>query len=287
MNLSNSYQKLNWTRSGSDFLIDKEYKLELIQKIKKYIYKDNLEKVSIDNLSYDVMRIIEAYNKMVKAFEWKYRKISGERYFEHLREVANIILRMPKPNIDKIIIALYHDSIEDLEKYTFEVVKDETWSEKIAIAVEAISKKKWESYSNNETEWKRLRNEDYFWKLKSFDKMKWYVKLIAKKKSINLTDKELEEITLNIFYVKFADRIHNLRTQWCPNDINQVKKKIKETKEYFLINAKRINIKIYKKLFNEIVKLETELVYDKKDKDKEYEINQIFNITKWVVIKIT
>lgn len=276
MRSNNINKQNNWTRNGSDFFIDKEYKKDLIKNIKKYIYKDNLKNISIDQISHDVIKIISAYNKMVEAFKWKYRKISWERYFEHLREVANIVLKMPNPSIDKIVAALYHDSIEDLEEYNFEVVKNETWSEIIALKVEILSKKHWKTYSDDENLWKALRNKDYFWKLKSVQEMENHIKNLAELKWLKLNEEEIIEITINIFHIKFADRIHNLKTQWNPEDIKSVKIKIRETKKYFLTIAKTINPSIHIEMLWEIIKLETELAYTQKQKDKEYELSVWF-----------
>lgn len=67
------------------------------------------------------------------------------------------------------------------------------------------------------------------------------------------------EITKNALDVKFADRIHGLTTQWDPNDLEQVKKKVNETKEYFLKIAHETNMEAYNKLQSLILTLEIRL----------------------------
>jgi (p)ppGpp synthase/HD superfamily hydrolase len=74
-----------------------------------------------------------------------------------------------------------------------------------------------------------------------------------------LSEKELIEITNNTLDVKFADRIHNLSTQWDPNDLETVRRKIEETKKYFLSIAKEISKEAFEKLKNEILILEIKL----------------------------
>jgi (p)ppGpp synthase/HD superfamily hydrolase len=60
---------------------------------------------------------------MKDKFSEVYRKNSGERYFEHLREVVNNVIDLPNHNIDKVLIALAHDSIEDIEDINFDFLK--------------------------------------------------------------------------------------------------------------------------------------------------------------------
>gem|GEM_PF-2537286 len=74
-----------------------------------------------------------------------------------------------------------------------------------------------------------------------------------------LTEEEIAEIAKNALYVKFADRIHNLSTQWDPNNIQQVIKKVNETKQYFLNIAKAINKDAYDAIQTLILQLEIRL----------------------------
>ncbi len=224
-----------------------------------------------------------AYNLMKQKFSEVIRD-DWERYFEHLRAVTNIILDfIPEPNKEKVLIALLHDSIEDtnIDFHTLEIL---FWP-KIAIAVVWLSKKDWKLYiTDEETKifyfnknhsdktikenentilkplWKERRNKEYFSHLESFDSMLNYVKTIVKEEDIEwLNENEIIEITKNIIDVKLADRIHNLSTQWDENNLDKVKRKVEETKDYFLDIAKETNSIVYKKLKTLILDLEIKL----------------------------
>lgn len=147
---------------------------------------------------------------------------------------------------------------------------------KNALSVQAISKKPWQEYmtkdekiiynnvkknKNNEikSKCKIKRNDEYFWHLESYDSMKAHILNLSFENWLILSEKELIEITNNTLDVKFADRIHNLSTQWDPNDLETVRRKIEETKKYFLSIAKEISKEAFEKLKNEILILEIKL----------------------------
>jgi (p)ppGpp synthase/HD superfamily hydrolase len=69
----------------------------------------------------------------------------------------------------------------------------------------------------------------------------------------------LEQITRNALDVKFADRIHNLTTEWDPNNLEKVKRKLEETKKYFLNIAKEVNQVAYDKIQSLVLVLEIRL----------------------------
>lgn len=66
---------------------------------------------------------------------------------------------------------------------------------------------------------------------------------------------ELDDATLQ---VKFADRVHNLRTTSHIKK-EKIKRKIEETKKYFLPVARKRNPKMFRELSRLIAKLESEL----------------------------
>ncbi len=199
-----------------------------------------------------VNRITSIYYIMKYKFYEDLRD-DGTRYFEHLKEVANITLTLPNPSIKKVEIALWHDAMED-KNISFNTIKDHSWIE-ITIGVEALSKKHWQDYSKDKKVWKELRNKEYFWHLKSFKSMKNYVQEICKKRNVELSEEEINSLVQDIFDVKFADRIHNLSTQWDPDNIEKVERKVNETEEYFLDIAKQLNPEAYKILLWHTVKL--------------------------------
>ena len=203
-----------------------------------------------------VARIDSIYKFMKEKFYDDVRD-DGTRYFEHLREVANIVLTLPNPSIRKVEMALWHDGMED-KNISFDTIKDHSWLE-VAIAVETLSKKPWQDYADNKEKWKKLRNEEYFGHLKSFEAMKKYVQEICKKRDIELSEEEINKLVQDIFDVKFADRIHNLSTQWDPNNIEKVKRKVKETEEYFLEIAKEISNEAYNQINTHLSDLKAKL----------------------------
>lgn len=254
------------------------------------------EKIQEDKIAREMQVINAAYAIAKLKFEGKNRKISNERYFEHLRETANIIIQReitPKVSIYQVALALLHDIIEDtdmtpealelalgnkevspwlaqrLAQWVSDLSKKD-WrefvqssidrefissfesSEPIPIAEEDVDGKEWfildwfgtepknhnehKKYKNIRTEAKRLRDIEYAQRLRTLDNE-----------------------TLNI---KFADRIHNLRTQWDPNDTEQVRKKVKETKEIYLPLAQERNPRAYEAMIREIEILERQLWYE-------------------------
>lgn len=216
--------------------LDKYYD-EILRKIyyPKWLDKSN------EMVKKEMYRFEQAYSLMKLAFENEKRD-NGERYFEHLKWVMEILLReLKKPNLDKIIIALLHDVKEDLPQYA-QIIKTIYW-DYIADGVDALSKKDWKLYlDKNELEklenckdpecvkqleqiWKERRNQDYFGHLDT------------------LNDDYLD--------VKLADRIHNLRDM-TGVDRDKAIRKIKETQKYFLDVAKKRNPIAYELLLREI-----------------------------------
>lgn len=236
----------------------------ILEKVKEKIFWNTLTETNISKFKSFVRDFTSLYYLMKSKFSEVYRS-TGERYFEHLREVVNNVLDLPHPNTEKVLIAIAHDSIEDTNK-TFEWL-NEDYGYSIALSVEAISKKPWEKYlvdivnpsEQAKKQAKENRNHDYFSHLTSFESMAAYIHRIALSKDIHLTKKELREITQNSLDVKFADRIHNLSTQWDPNDLDQVRKKVDETKKYFLPVARVTNPEAYEKLKSLILQLEIRL----------------------------
>lgn len=205
-----------------------------------------------------VREVSSVYFLMKKKFS-EIQRDAWERYFEHLREVVNVVLQLKNPTIDKVIIALLHDSIEDtnIDYHTLKVL----YWEKIALSVQALSKRDECEYSAIESMTaKEVRNKDYFSHLESFYSMKKYINELAINDWLSFSDEVLNEITLNSIEVKLADRIHNLSTQWNVEKIDKVERKVEETKKYFLNIAKEINIDAYNKIKSLILSLELKLV---------------------------
>jgi predicted small metal-binding protein len=104
-----------------------------------------------------------------------------------------------------------------------------------------------------------MRNEEYFEHLSSYENMKDYIEELSWEHDFSFSSSELQEILQNIFDVKFADRIHNLSTQWDENNLEKVERKVEETRKYFLDIASKVNPEAYKKLKSLILELEIKL----------------------------
>jgi len=240
-----------------DSLEEKKWIEKLLDNVKEKIYNNELNENNIDEFKDSVRKITTAYWLMKDKFSKKFRD-GWDRYFEHLRAVTNIVLDMKNPSVQKVLIALYHDSIEDVDA-SYEVIFYVSWSEKIALAVQAMSKRPWQDYSDDKIEWKAMRNEEYFEHLSSYENMQEYIEELCWENDIELSAEEIDVVIDNIFNVKFADRIHNLSTQWDENNTEKVKRKVEETKKYFLEIAYKTNPEAYKKLKTLILELEVRL----------------------------
>jgi len=250
---------------------------KLLNKVKQKCFWDELDESNIEEFKSFVSRFESVYKLMKDEFREKFRD-DWVRYFEHLRAVVENVLELPNPNTDKVFISIMHDFKEDCKNVSFEFLErlvrnnynNSIW---IALAIESISKEDFKKYldfeikdeNQREKQAKILRNEEYFWHLKDFETFKEYIRNLVKQKYFEgkiekmLTEEEIAEIAKNALYVKFADRIHNLSTQWDPNNIQQVIKKVNETKQYFLNIAKAINKDAYDAIQTLILQLEIRL----------------------------
>jgi hypothetical protein len=218
----------------------------------------------------------QAYSLMKVTFKDEKRE-NGQRYFEHIKWVMDIILQeLPHPNLEKILIALLHDVQEDFPEYA-DVVRKIYW-DYIADWVQSLSKKSWESYLSLQEFglcWEKLKlkknlliNASKRIVKKHPDKSFMAIKKIKEKDLILYMTKEerkeydniqnfldpfireckerrnmeyfwnLDHLNDDYLDVKFADRIHNLR------DIggltkNKAVRKVQETEKYFLEIAKK------------------------------------------------
>jgi len=175
-------------------------------------------------------KLIEsAYEDAKKAFEGKFR-VDGERYFEHLRAVALIVIVYLRQTDHRMIIAaLFHDIVEDrtYTGWTLEMV-ERKYGEEIALLVDWMTKPK-DIFP---------RKEDY---------LKAYYE-------------RFERADRNPVILKLGDRLHNLLTMWV-FEPDHIRRKIQETRRYFIKLAEQHCILI-QELEAAMHVLETEL--DKK-----------------------
>jgi hypothetical protein len=223
-----------------------------VRKSTKY-YDEIIKKLNFSKHSKKTRRTMldfnAAYHLMKLVFSWKQRnnrdeKWNAERCFEHLQRTMEIVMReLPNPNINKIIIALLHDVIEDIPWTTFESIKNMFW-EKVACWVRELSKEDWRNFLDNDEEKEKVKNFEFE---KTSEELKELVKSNVEYKKLVKKWKEkrnlkyfwnLKELKEDIMYVKFADRIHNLRTlKWMSNE--HIVEKIIETEIYFIEPALR------------------------------------------------
>ncbi len=162
----------------------------------------------------DEYKLIEkAYETAKEAFRGKNRE-GGERYFEHLRAVALILilhLRVRDPNV--IAAALLHDILEDIEGWTQEHIAL-MFNQRVAELVFWVSKDDSELYGGDKEE----RNREYHRKLN-----------IAVREAI---------------LVKLADRLHNVITLWATDEDKQ-RRKVRETQDFYLTLAEKHTVLIH------------------------------------------
>ncbi len=159
--------------------------------------------------------IVRAYETAKRAFENDVREGTGERYFEHLRAVALIIMvymRVRDANI--IVAALLHDIIED---------KPATWSQErvalnfnqnVAQLVWWVTKPSVSDYDGD----KESRNRAYH--------------------------HNLGRAPREALIIKLADRFHNLITLWGVDEEKQ-RRKVRETQDFYHPLAEREILLIY------------------------------------------
>ena len=157
-------------------------------------------------------KIIEkAYNDAKEAFQGKYRD-SGERYFEHLRAVALIVmlyLRIREYHI--IVAALLHDIVEDCEEWTISRMIKE-YGEEISALVEWTTKPKM-----------------------TFPEKHDYLRIYHERFAVAPRE---------FFLIKMSDRLHNLLTMWSLGE-EHIRKKVEETKRHYLHYAEKHFILIH------------------------------------------
>lgn len=147
--------------------------------------------------------IERAYDTSKAAFRDDMREGNGDRYFEHLRAVALIVMvhmRVRDANI--IAAALLHDIIEDKEDWTQERVALE-FNRWIAQLVWWVTKQPVEDFGGDKEE----RNRAYHH---------------------NLGRAPRESLV-----IKLADRLHNLITMWGVDEEKQ-RRKVRETQDFYL-----------------------------------------------------
>lgn len=158
-------------------------------------------------LSPEYKMIEKAYETAKYAFRNTHRE-TGERYFEHCRAVALILMmHLRVSNVNVICAALLHDVLEDCEDqgWTLDRMRAE-FNDEVARIVEEVTKPPKSlggtREQRNEILYKRQRNISHFGAM-----------------------------------VKLSDRLHNLFTLWDPIPEEKRLRKVDETSNHYLAMA--------------------------------------------------
>lgn len=148
-------------------------------------------------------KIEKAYETAKNAFRNKKRD-TGERYFEHLRSVALIIMcHLQIYDVDLICAALLHDIVEDCkEEWTMERLQSE-FGERVAMLVEQVTNPDENDFGSKEAMLEYLHHRQ-------------------------------ENMCRDAAIIKLADRFHNMFTLWQPVRLEKIERKLRETKEHYL-----------------------------------------------------
>ena len=147
--------------------------------------------------------ILKAYEFANEAHKGTLRK-SGEPYIIHPVSVACILAEM-KADADTIAAGLLHDTIEDVDGVTKDLIA-EKFNPSIANLVDGVTKMKKYEFNND----KRITDEE---------------------NQRKIIESVLQDI--RILIIKLADRLHNMRTLEFQTPEKQIEKS-KETMEFFV-----------------------------------------------------
>lgn len=226
----------------------------------KYLHKNHKS---------DIESHLRKSYRYVKRHYDKRERESGGYYIDHLIRVAFITLfELPNPNIKKIFISLFHDIVEDIHIDLSEIISRSwrLWVD-VANSVKLLTKNDLRIYLTKQEEkklgidiWKFESSKDFRAYLISLDKFEIYE--IARERRNEEYFGSLKDLDDDSLDVKFADRIHNLRTlEWISP--NKVVRKFMETIKYFVPLSKQRNKTAYILIMVELVKISKMIKSDK------------------------
>lgn len=187
------------------------------------------------NRESDLKFLDKAFETAKDLHKGQFRK-DGTPYISHPVEVALILAKL-EFNIDVVCAALLHDVVEDCG-YTIEQIRD-NFNSNIAEMVDAVSSIDKTKYVFDEND---IYEDVNF--VKSSAEEQTFKKLIAIGKKNPMG-----------FAIKFADRLHNLRTVEC-FDYNKQLEKVRESERWIIPIAEKLNSeRFYRELKNECFKI--------------------------------
>lgn len=163
-------------------------------------------------LDYRYKEIERAYNLVKEEFRDIMRE-DGQRYFEHLRAVALIlIVHLRVKDYRLIIAALLHDLVEDRpERWTIQRVRAE-FGDEVALLVDFLTKHERPGMTDEEC--------------------------------VDAYHRRFRFAPRGFFLIKLADRLHNLITLWACSPEKR-RRKIAETRDHYLFWAEEHCILIH------------------------------------------
>lgn len=174
-------------------------------------------------------KLNKAYTDAKELFRGEFRA-DGKRYLEHLKSVTDIILKeLPHPSLEKVIVAMLHDLLEDTE-VDFETLK-KTFGEQIAIAVNLLTKKSIDYYME---EWE---DKEYVKTLGKEEKEAYYKEhrdALSPLKEAKYYWELFSSWNHTAISVKIADRMHNLRDMLWARSPKKIQEYIHETEKYII-----------------------------------------------------
>ncbi len=254
LNVKISNNVFNEPRRGNEKLYKEAYS-QLVAKNKNFAKlsaEEQIEKMGSINLAYELAKMAHRQQK----------RLWGERYFNHIKSVATILIsEFPTISLEQVIAALLHDVVED-SPITIQTIEN-IFGSRVAYMVDAVTKKPDEYYL-----WPD--EKDMYYALSGSEQKEF---LKSKKASIKQrrTDHyfgHMADLDNDTLQVKFADRIHNLRDLGhCT--VSKIKDQLQETETYILPIAHKKNITAYNLMKKELEKLHKQ-VYGNTSRFKEY-----------------
>ncbi|OGM96589.1 MAG: hypothetical protein A3B86_00695 [Candidatus Yanofskybacteria bacterium RIFCSPHIGHO2_02_FULL_38_22b] len=172
-------------------------------------------------------RIEWAYS-LAKYYHRPQVRDSGERYFEHCKSVAMILIEFAPTSPSEIIMGLLHDICED--QFVPRGMMRQLFGEKIDEGLKLLSNQKTIFRTMAKIEKIDRPKEEYF--------------------------AMLMDAPLGVRKVKLADRLHNLKTlgECAPE---KIKRKVAETEKYIFPLAKKTDSKLFEAIRKECKKFNT------------------------------
>jgi len=185
--------------------------------LQKETRKKFLDRLKIKELSQDDIRNIDMAYDLAKGSHRVQTRDSGERYFEHVRSVAIILIdECEILNPDLIISSLLHDTVEDSPTFGNSTQKYSIWKETVSYRLTKIFNSKVAEHVIALTKLKVDGEE-----------------IISKQQASQIYMENLKSASPETILIKMCDRLHNTRTLHSTTPEKQTRKAKETIEEYF------------------------------------------------------